>query len=137
MEAPYVTSSTDLIKRLETSSVGPLQTYFETPSASATVWRTPTDDLNCAFHAQVTSDDFQLSFSTWAGHVDSVKKMLACTILCSFPEPLLDEALRSLRDQFEFYAEDLRCRPPIEEQLIGDGFITRPRDSLSPAFPGA
>lgn len=93
------------------------------------------DDLSCAFRAQVTSDDFHLSFSTWAGHTDSVKKMLACTILCSFPEPLLDEALRGLRDQFEFYAEDLSCRAPIEEPVVGDGFVTTIDDSLS--HPGS
>ena len=95
------------------------------------------DDLSCAFHAQVTSDDFHLSFSTWTGHAESVKKMLACTILCSFPGPLLDEALRGLRDQFEFYAEDLRCRAPIEEQVIGEGFVTTLGDSLSEAGSGA
>ncbi|HSC20547.1 MAG TPA: hypothetical protein VLC07_02360 [Solirubrobacterales bacterium] len=95
------------------------------------------DDLSCAFHAQVTSDDFHLSFSTWAGHTDSVKKMLACTILCSFPESLLDEALRTLRDQFEFYAEDLRCRAPIEERVIGDGFVTTLGDSPPQAGSGA
>jgi hypothetical protein len=101
------------------------------------VWRTPTDDLSCAFHAQVTSDDFHLSFSTWAGQADSIKKMLACTILCAFPEPLLDEALQGLRDQFEFYAEDLRCRPPIEEQVIGGGYVATLSDSASQGGYGA
>jgi hypothetical protein len=90
------------------------------------------DEAGCRFHAQVTSDDFHLTFSTWSEEPTTIKRMLACTLLCAFPPPMLDEAVRGLRDQFEFYAEDLACAPAVSELVISAGHIVDPDDSMAP-----
>lgn len=117
--------STDLITRLATSSDGPSHHFFETPSASATVWRTlaPIGDLSVSrFSAQVTSDHYEMSFSSLSGEVDSIKRMLGCTLLSLLPEPVLDDALHTIQEQYSFYSEDLSLEAREQTVMISEGY---------------
>jgi hypothetical protein len=97
------------------------------------VWRTAVDELSASFHAQVTSDDYEFSFSSWSGRSDSVKRMLGCTLLSLLPAPVLDDALSSMSDQLRFYFEDLNLEIREQVTYVTEGFVvgagTDPEDS--------
>lgn len=117
-----MTFSKDLIPRLETSSGGRPQHYFATPSASATVWRTPLGELREGIHAQVTTDDYSIAVSGWVEDTESIKRVVVCTLAAMLPSTVLDDALNMMRDEIEFYHEDLQLTAHDREVIVSDGY---------------
>lgn len=73
-------------------------------------------------YAQVTSDHYELRFSSWTGQIDSLKRMWGCTLLCRLPEGMLDDALHSLQGQLEFYEEDLTLEVAEPTVIASEGY---------------
>lgn len=94
------------------------------PLVSGTVWKTYTDELSGQIRSQVTSADFQFSFLSHSGQLDSVKRMVGCALLCQLPEADLDDALESIHGQLRFHFEDLALQTPEQTVFLSEGYST-------------
>jgi hypothetical protein len=66
--------------------------------------------------------------SGWIEDAESIKRVVVCTLAAMLPSAVLDDAMNMMRDELEFYHEDLKLNAHDREVVVSDGYAVVEHD---------